>query len=199
MLKSRPKSSRSMKSAILAAASATAALAAFGGARAAAPPDIATFETAPVSEPEPAAASAPKGETGRQATAPRWILWAGAAAALAALVRIVGANRALNLLAGAGPAVAKAAGAAARAPLKAAKAVGDAAAAPFRFALMMGGLALFAFTGVSLFDLQWAGGLAAGMALVALAWWGAAKTRRAFRFAPARTKRDRARDPQSSL
>lgn len=192
-MKSLPKKARTLKTAMLAAASATAALTVFGAARAA-PPDEATIEAAAVQSD-----AAQDDDIVQTAKTPRWALWAGAAAALAALVKLVGVNRALNILAGAGPAVARVAETAARAPLKAAKAVGEAVMSPFKFALLMGGLALFAYTGVGLFHMQWTGGLATGMALVALAWFGASKARRSFRFKPARaakaeTPRQPARD-----
>lgn len=118
-------------------------------------------------------------------------LAAAATAALAALVHFIGAGRIRGWLRSAAPVAAKAARAAARAPVEAAKAVGRAAASPLRFALVMAGLGVFALTGFSLFDVEWAGGLLAGGALVALAWFAAGRVRRrlvAIRRAPTRGK-----------
>jgi hypothetical protein len=97
-------------------------------------------------------------------------LAAAATAALAALVRAVGAGRILGWLRAAAPAAKKAADAALQVPVAAVRAVGRAAASPLRFVLLMGGLGLFAFAGLHLFNVEWAGGLVAGGAIVALVW-----------------------------
>lgn len=102
-------------------------------------------------------------------------LAAAATAALAALVRAIGAGRILGWLRAVAPAAKKAAGAALQVPVAAARAIGRTAASPLRFVMLMGGLGLFAFAGLHLFNVEWAGGLVAGGAVVALLW--AASTR----------------------
>lgn len=107
-------------------------------------------------------------------------LAAAATAALAGLVRAIGAGRILGWLRAAAPAAKKAAGAALKVPVAAARAVGRAAASPLRFALAMAGLGLLAFSGLSLFDLEWAGGLFVGGALVVLIWMASGRTQRLY-------------------
>ncbi|HPE31105.1 MAG TPA: hypothetical protein PLV61_07915 [Parvularculaceae bacterium] len=118
---------------------------------------------------------------------------AAATAALAALFHLIGAKRIGRWFRAAAPVAAKAASAVAAAPIAAAKAVGRAAASPVRFALLMAGLGVFALTGFSLFDVEWAGGLLAGGAIVALAWTASARTRRAL--VAIRTKETRRTEP----
>jgi hypothetical protein len=109
-----------------------------------------------------------------------------AAVLAAAFVNLVGLRRLHRLFVKAGPAAAKAAGAVAKAPVAAARAVVKAAASPFRFALLFGGLGLFALAGVGLYDVEWAAGLLAGLALAALGFRGASGVRRVFARTPAK-------------
>lgn len=97
-------------------------------------------------------------------------LAAATAAALAALVHLIGVDRLFGWLRAAAPRAKRAAAAVVRAPVEVARAVGRAAASPLRFVIIAAGLGLFALTGLNLFDVEWAGGLVAGAALVALFW-----------------------------
>lgn len=106
-------------------------------------------------------------------------LAAAATAALATFIRLVGAARLLGWLRAGAPVAKKAARAAVRAPAAAARAVGRAAAAPMKLILAFAGVGLFALSGLSLFHIEWAGGLLAGAALVVLAWLASARARRA--------------------
>lgn len=182
-----------IKSAMMATISVCSGAAAVGVAHADTLPELTPLEV-DATYPADELRLEPELESAKPASIPRWALWVGATAALAALVKLIGANGALNMVARAGPVVAKAVEVVVKAPLKAAKAMGEAFMSPVKFMLLLGGLALFAFTGVGLFDLQWAGGLATGMGLTALAWYGAVKTRRAFSFKSAWGKRETASD-----
>lgn len=135
-----------LKTALLAAVSLTAASAALAPAADAAP-------VAPVAI-EHAAEAADHGAAQKPAPATPlkgWAIYAGAAAALAALVRVIGFKR-----------IAAATRAAAVATGDAAKAVVGAVASPVRFAALITGLALAAFAGVGFFDVEWLAGLAVG-------------------------------------
>jgi hypothetical protein len=70
---------------------------------------------------------------------------------------------------------------AAKTPLRVAGAALKSVAHPFRIALIFAGLAILAFAGIGLYDLEWAAGLAVGGAGVAALWVAAASVRQAFR------------------
>jgi len=117
-----------------------------------------------------------------QASKPsKWLIGGAMGLILAALVKLIGSNRVANMAAAAGPALRKSADALAAAPRAAAKAVGSAVASPLRFVFLVGGLAMIGFTGVGIYDLEWAGGLAVGAGLTALTWLGSSKLKNVFR------------------
>ena len=91
-------------------------------------------------------------------------------AAVALMMRALGRERVAALV----RAMTPAAKAIAAAPAAAARALGRAASAPLRFAATFAGFAAIGFVGLSLYDLEWAGGVLVGGALVALVWAGAA-------------------------
>lgn len=88
----------------------------------------------------------------------RWLLGGAAAAALAGLVRLFGWTRIAAALR-------KAGAMAVAAPAAAARYVGDAVKSPLRSLMVIGGLSIFALTGVGLYDVEWAAGLATGVVL----------------------------------
>lgn len=88
----------------------------------------------------------------------RWLAGGAIAAALAGLVRLFGWTRISAALRKAGEV-------AVAAPAAAARFVGEAVKSPFRFLLVAGGLSLFALTGIGLYNVEWAAGLATGAAL----------------------------------
>lgn len=107
-----------------------------------------------------------------------WLIGGAMALILAALVKLVGANRVMNIAAEAGPAIRKTAETIANAPKAAAKAVGSAMTSPLRFLALVGGLAMLGFTGISIFDLEWTAGIATGIGMTAVTWVGAHKLSR---------------------
>ncbi|MEZ5895311.1 MAG: hypothetical protein R3C40_10595 [Parvularculaceae bacterium] len=115
-------------------------------------------------------------------------LWAAAAGVLGALVHLVGFKNIARAARAAGPAVARAAVATAKAPVAAVRYIAKSASAPVRFGLAMASLALVAFTGIGLFDVEWVGGMIIGGVLTAMAWYGAARVRGAL--SPVRLRAD---------
>lgn len=145
------KTSACLKTALLAAASLTAATAATAYAADRAPTEPVAIEHAII--------AVDHGEADKVAPASAvrgWALGAAAAAALAAIARLIGFRKIAAAAKAAGPAAVAAGGAAV-------KAVGRAIASPIRFVLLMAGLGVFALTGVGLYDVEWAGGLVAGV------------------------------------
>lgn len=116
----------------------------------------------------------------------KWVLLVAAAGALAALVKLIGAKRVADV-------VSEGAVYAARATAKtasgAARAVGRTVSSPLRFLAILFGLALFALTGVGLYDIEWIGGLLSGAALAGAGLYGFLKTRRIFQPVRARARR----------
>jgi len=110
-------------------------------------------------------------------------LIAVAGAALAGLFRVLGAKRVMRAVKSSANTAAKAAASAATAT---ASAAGRAFRSPLRYIAWVAGLALFALTGVGLYDIEWIGGLIAGAALAGLTAMGMWKTRMALR--PVRAK-----------
>ena len=117
--------------------------------------------------------------------AKRLSLIAVAGAALAGLIRVLGAKRVMRAVKSSANTAAKAAASAATAT---ASVAGRAFRSPLRYIAWMAGLLLFALTGVGLYDIEWIGGLIAGAALSALTAMGMWKTRMALR--PVRVKAD---------
>jgi hypothetical protein len=165
--------SKRLKTALLAAASFTAA----AGVAA---------HAAPVPHNQPPAIEhvmtvADHGDSEKAAapqTARTMTLWAAAAGVLAALAGAIGFKRLAAAAKSAGPIVAKAARATVEAPVKAARYVARSVSAPIRYALAMASLALVAFTGIGVYDVEWIGGLVVGIALTMLAWAGAGRLRK---------------------
>ena len=120
------------------------------------------------------AASAP------QKSPNKWLIGGAMALILAALAKLVGTNRVMNIVAEAGPALTKAAETLSKAPGAAARAVGEAVMSPMRSLMIIGSLALIGFTGISFLDLQWATGLATGLGLGVASWMSTAKLKRQF-------------------
>lgn len=109
------------------------------------------------------------------------------AAALAGLVRLIGARK---LAAAVTQGAVGAAKFTVKTGVKAAKLVGATFASPLRFAGVMAGLALFALTGIGFYDVEWIFGLMVGALLMGGSAYGVARTRKAFAFArrPTSTK-----------
>ena len=162
----------------LAAASAVAV--------ATAPAAAAVIDTAPTQIVAAAATDAPAtaDEPAALVTPKRMILGASAMAVLAALIKLTGFRAIQDTISAAAPVVAQAAKTAAKAPAAAARAVGKTLKSPMRTAFMALGLAMFALTGVGLYDIEWLGGMAVGVALTWLGWSTSTKVRSAM--APAR-------------
>jgi hypothetical protein len=171
------KTSSRLKTALLAAASLTAAMAATAHAADRAPIEPVAIEHAII--------AADQGEVDKAAPAPAvrgWALAGAAAAALAAIARLIGFKKIAAAAKAAGPATV-AAGAAA------VKAVGRAVASPVRFVLLMAGLGVFALTGVGLYDIEWAGGLVAGVLVATTFFIGMRKLRNSLVPSPIRRSR----------
>ncbi|GAB4517073.1 MAG: hypothetical protein Kow00133_01240 [Amphiplicatus sp.] len=137
---------------------------------------------------EAVALNAPATHDEREAAAPVSVtnvgLAAGLTATLAAIVRFLGARRLARALRRAGAATARTAAAVAKTPVRLAKGTARALGAPVRYALLAVGLGIFALAGVSALDIEWAAGLALGLAIGLVLWLAAARMRKAF--APAR-------------
>lgn len=177
---------RKAKIAMLAASSLVAAAAALGPVQAS-DFDAAAYPAvveAPMAAPDIAHAADHADRTA-MTPAKRWTLIAIAAGALAGIVRLVGAKK---LLRAAGKGAAATARVSAKAASAAVKVVGRAAASPLRFAALMTGLALFALTGVGLYDIEWIGGLIAGAAMTGLAAYGFMKMRKALAPTPVKAR-----------
>ncbi len=105
----------------------------------------------------------------------KWLVGGAMGLIIAALIKIVGANRVMNIVADAGPTLARAAEAIVSAPKMAAKALGSAVTSPIKFLMIVGGLAMIGFTGISIFDLHWGAGIATGIGMTAVTWLGTSK------------------------
>ncbi len=165
---------RKAKVALMAAASVLAGAAALSPAQASDIDSAAnpTMIEAPMSAIDPDAAD--HGDDQKTMTAAKWTLLATAAAALAGIVKLIGARK---LARAAGKAVSGAAKVSAEAAAGAGRVIGRAVASPLRFAALMTGLALFSLTGLWLFDIEWMGGLIVGAAMAGVAVYGTTKTR----------------------
>jgi hypothetical protein len=158
-----------LKTALLAAASLGAA-------------SVATADATPAYTPAPiehAAIATTHEEPAKPAAiieAKRWTL----AAALAALIAVIGPGRVMRTLDRHAPLAALAVRKVAAAPAAAAKSAARALKRPLRHAILIASLGFFALTGIGLYDVEWIGGLVAGLALALIAAVGGGKFRRAF-------------------
>ncbi len=172
---------RSLKSALLAAASLSAA-----GVMATADAQGATPEA------EPSALVETVAVAGEAAAAPAEKGWAGkvgvfaaiALGAAAGLMRWKHFKPVADAVVRAAPHVAKAAGVAARTSAKVIKTagvkVGGWLGGPLRRIAVLAGLFVAAIAGVGFYNIEWAGGMLVGGGLVAAAWRGSAGVKRAF-------------------
>ncbi|WP_395074208.1 hypothetical protein [Hyphococcus sp.] len=171
------------KAALMAAASLLAASAALSPATAstmdpAAHPAIVSVEaTAPIAH------AGDHASENKPLSPKKWALLAVAAGALGWLIKLIGARRVADAVAEGAVKTARVAASAASGALKV---VGRTFASPLRFLGVMFGLALFALTGVGLFDAEWIGGLISGAALMGAGLYGVLKTRKAL--IPVKTK-----------
>ncbi|MEM8771705.1 MAG: hypothetical protein AAGD92_08655 [Pseudomonadota bacterium] len=121
-------------------------------------------------------------------TAKRAALIAIGLGALGWLVKLLGPKKVIR-------AVEKTAEATVNASVKASgaavKTVARAARSPLRYMAWIAGLALFALTGVGLYDIEWIGGLVAGAALAGVAAFTSIKARNAFRLRPIPIRKDK--------
>jgi len=175
---------RKIKLAMMTATSLLAASAALAPAHAGAI-DPAAFPTtieAPV-VPNVAHAAADHGDHKASPLSKRLGLIGLAGGILAVLIKLVGAKKVMR-------AVKASAGQAARVATTAAVATASAAGrvlrSPLRYMAWTAGLILFALTGVSLFDIEWIGGLVVGAGLAGIAAYSLMKTRSVLR--PVRVK-----------
>jgi hypothetical protein len=164
------------KAALMAAASLFAATAALSPAGAsdmgpASHPAIVSVEA-----PAPLAHAGDQAGEAQPLSAKKWALLAVAAGSLAWLVKLIGARRVAAAVA---EGAVRTARVAARAASGAVKVVGRTFASPLRFLAVMFGLALFALTGIGLFDIEWIGGLISGAVLTGAGLYGVWKTRKA--------------------
>lgn len=111
----------------------------------------------------------------------RAALIAVALGALGWLVKLLGPKKVLR-------AVEQTAQATVKASAAAAKSAARAVRSPLRYLAWVAGLTLFAMTGVSLFDIEWIGGLIAGAGLAGLAAVGAARVRSTLSLRPVRIR-----------
>lgn len=161
-------SKKSAKIALLAAASAVAASVG-GGLAQANDFDYAGYATVVEA---PVQADIVHADEQKSPAANKWALLAVAAGALAGLVKLIGGQKIVESVKEAAP---KAAKAAKNAAGKAARAAGSAIRSPLLFLAVLAGLAVFALTGVGLYDIEWIGGMAAGIALAGVSEFGLSK------------------------
>lgn len=187
------KSVRKTRNALLAAASALAAGAALQPASAS-DFDIAATQAAAIEieagDAGPAAAD--HGEVKSVIGGKKWVLLVAAAGALAGLVKLIGAKRVADAVS---EGAVSAARVTARTASGAARAVGRTVSSPLRFLAILFGLALFALTGVGLYDVEWIGGLLSGAALMGAGLYGFLKTRRIFQ--PVRVRAARVKENEN--
>ncbi|MEM9495019.1 MAG: hypothetical protein AAGA09_03370 [Pseudomonadota bacterium] len=117
------------------------------------------------------AASAAKTST----AAKRFALLAVAAGALAGIVKLLGARKIAKTVGDSAVRVGKAASSAAGG---AAEAVGAVVKSPLRRLGLLLGLAVFALTGIGIYELEWLGGLAAGFAIAVVGATGLGRLKR---------------------
>ncbi|WP_411820933.1 hypothetical protein ABFZ85_07230 [Hyphococcus formosus] len=183
------------KSALLGAASMIAATAAIMPAHAddygPVPPSAVIIDEAPAST---VSATEPETVAAKPVGAKKWALIVAAAGALAGLVKLMGARKVADAIAVGTVATARVA---AKAATNTARAVGKTVSSPLRFLAILFGLALFALTGIGIFDVEWIGGLLSGAALTAAGVFGVLKTRRIFQ--PVRVKAKNRTNPETRI
>ena len=113
--------------------------------------------------------------------AQRAALIAIALGALGWLVKLLGPKKVLRAAQKTAEATVKASAAAAKTAVRAVR-------SPLRFLAWTAGLILFALTGVGLYDIEWIGGLVAGVALAGVAAFSTMRVRSVFRPQPVRVK-----------
>ncbi len=120
-----------------------------------------------------------------------WLIGGAVALILGALYKLVGANRMMNIVANAGPAVRRSVEFTrekiAEAPKMAAKAAASALSSPARMLILIGGLAMIGFTGVSVFDLHWSAGIMTGIGMTAMTWVGTSRFMKKLRPQPVKS------------
>ena len=165
-----------LKTALLAAASLTAASIAVAQASDAAPIEPVAIEHAVhVADHE-------ADRAGPDVTAKKLGIAALGAAAIAGFARLIGWRRVKAAAAATTRFAGEAASAGVAATAAAARAVGRAVGSPIRFALFFASLGLFALTGVGLYDVEWMGGIVVGAIGAASLLIGAREARKAFAF-----------------
>lgn len=165
---------KNMKAGLLAAASVMAATAALSPAGASDLDPAVTAPTVAVEAPVMAHAADHADQDKAPLSAKKWALLAAAAASLAGLVRLIGPRKVAEAVTEGAIRTARVAASTASG---AARAVGRAASSPLRFLALLFGLALFALTGIGLYDVEWIGGLLSGAALAGVTLFGMWKTR----------------------
>ncbi len=173
---------RNVKMAMMAASALIAAAAAMTPAHAS---DFDAAAYPPVVEATVVAHAADQADQKSQNKTEKIALFAIGAGVVAALIRIIGAKK---ILRAAKETTVQAARVSGKVAGQAAKAVSRAIASPMRFALLISGLALFALTGVGLYDIEWIGGLVAGAAMTGVGAYGVIKTRMALKLQPIRVR-----------
>ena len=173
---------RNAKAAMLAVASVMAASAALSPAGAS---DLDPVAYPQVVSVEASAAHADEAAQNQKIGPKRWALLAAAAASLAALTKLIGARRMGEIVREGAVRTARATATGTKAAVRT---VGRAVSSPFRFLAILFGLALFALTGIGLFDVEWIGGLLSGAGLVGAGLYGMWKTKRVLRPIRVKTK-----------
>lgn len=171
-----------LKTALLAAASLTAATVAIAHQGDAAPYEPVAIEHAAASVDHDADRDVNQG--GVPAAAGKIGIAAAAAAVFAGLLRLIGLDRLKAAVSAAANGLVEAARAGVAVTAAASKAVIRAASSPLRFVAMIAGLSAIGFAGIGFYDLEWAGGLVVGAAAASLIFLGAGRLRK--QLAPAR-------------
>lgn len=175
-----------LKSALLATAALGVATASSSPAMAA---DVSRSEISQAEAPWNSAPAAHAADDAQPAAARQGGWLAAGAAVLAALAGLVGWTRIRRAASHVAPIARQAVSAAAAAPVAALRAAANAAAKPFQFVAGLFALAAFSLFGVGFYDVEWAGGLAAGALSVAAIWMTVSRARRFVRVAARRKTR----------
>lgn len=173
-----------LKTALLAAASLTAATVAIAHQADAAPYEPVAIEHAAASVDHDADRDANQGGVPAAAGKIGIAAAAAAAAVFAGLLRLIGLDRLKAAVSAAANGLVEAARAGVAVTAAASKAVIRAASSPLRFVAMVAGLSAIGFAGIGFYDLEWAGGLVVGAAAASLVFLGAGRLRK--QLAPAR-------------
>ncbi len=174
------KTTRKAKAALLAAGSLLASVAALAPAHAA---DFDAAAYPAVVEASITAAALDHGDSQTMSPASRIAWLAAAAGVLAGLIKLIGAKKIARV-------ARQTASKAAEVTGGAVKAVARTVASPLRFGALIAGLALFALTGVGLYDIEWIGGLIAGAAIAGVSAYGLMKARMSLKRQPVRARKE---------